>query len=372
MDWRRTGFAGPGICAILLVGAITVLATAPALAAGTSATAGPSTAQADCLFSWAEAVYPSAFAPSATPSQSQSFGPYYFRYYSLTNAYLGVSSGDTHVYYLGLLSSDALLDLGAAAGWLDQAGCATTPGGPPTSTGTRPLNDTGIVLFANATSHSLTSEPADYPGQDARYGRDVQAAAGQLVKIGGGSKGFDFTKIANNGSELPAVAALGVGASDWGCTRDNVTGLIWEIKTTSGLRSQSHTYTWYDSNNATNGGSAGYASGSGYASGGSCFASDRCDTEKFVQDVNVAGLCSHNDWRLPSADELMSIVDYGNDTPLAIDSGWFPNTIASVFWSASARAKISSDAWYVVFDYGLVGWGYKGYANRVRLVRAGQ
>lgn len=169
------------------------------------------------------------------------------------------------------------------------------------------LNDTGVVTFATTTSTTLTTEPFDYPGQDARIGRDAQAMAGQLTKVGSGPKGFDFTKIANNGSELPATAELGSGPNDWACTRDNITGLVWEVKTTSGLRSGSHTYTYYNSNTSTNGGYAGPASG------GTCETPGRCDTEKYTQDVNAAGLCGRSDWRMPTFNELVSVADFGSD-----------------------------------------------------------
>ena len=229
------------------------------------------------------------------------------------------------------------------------------------------LNDTGITTYGDATSNSLTTEPPDYPGQDARFGRDAAAAAGKLPKVGAGSKGFDFTKIANNGSVLPASAVLGQGSSDWGCTYDNVTGLMWEVKVNdaSHLRHMNWSYTWYDSNASTNGGSVGTASA------GVCKTTGRCDTEKFVQDVNAAGLCGHSNWRMPTRKELISIVDYGRYNP-AVDAGWFPNTLASVFWSASALAYGSSNAWLVYFNFGHAHYDGKGNGGQVRLVRAGQ
>ncbi len=233
------------------------------------------------------------------------------------------------------------------------------------------LNDTGITDCYNDSAVVTTGVEADsgtHPRQDCRYGRDAAARAGNLTKVGGGSKGFDFTKIANNGSVLPASATLGSAPTDWACTKDNVTGLIWEVKTTSGLRSQSHTYTWYNSNAATNGG------GAGTASGGTCATTGRCDTEKFVADVNAAGLCGATDWRMPTTNELMSIVDYGIAYPgPTIDTTWFPNTPASYFWSASASSGYSNGAWSVYFYYGYAyGYGKGGYGVQVRLVRAGQ
>lgn len=79
------------------------------------------TSTADCLFNWAEANYSSLFAPRG--ARSSTFGPYTYRYYSQTTAYLAVSSADNHLYYMGSLSRNAVLDLGAAAPWYAQAGC---------------------------------------------------------------------------------------------------------------------------------------------------------------------------------------------------------------------------------------------------------
>ena len=75
----------------------------------------------DCLFNWGESNYPDLLAPRGT--QSLSYAPYYYRYYSQTSAYLGVSSNDSHLYYLGPLSSNTLLDLGAVSKWHATAGC---------------------------------------------------------------------------------------------------------------------------------------------------------------------------------------------------------------------------------------------------------
>lgn len=77
----------------------------------------PSAAQSDCLFSWAERNYPQLFAPAAT---SQTSAPYYYRFYSGTQAYLGTASTDGNVYYL---KGGRLENVGPASGWLVTAGC---------------------------------------------------------------------------------------------------------------------------------------------------------------------------------------------------------------------------------------------------------
>ncbi len=195
------------------------------------------------------------------------------------------------------------------------------------------LNDTGFTTCADAAGALVSCTAASaVPGQDARYGRDAAAGTSALTKVGGGANGFDFTKISNAGAVLPATAPLGTAAGEWGCTYDNTTGLMWEVKTASGgLRHLNHSYTWYNSNAATNGGILGVANG------GSCFATGRCDTEKFVQDVNATNMCGRIDWRIPSVRELFTLVKLAGPS---IDSAYFPNT-ATQYVSASSPVNVA-------------------------------
>ena len=79
----------------------------------------------------------------------------------------------------------------------------------------------------------------------------------------------------------------------------------------------------------------------------------------------------HTDWRLPTEDELISLVDYSKSDP-AINTSIFPTESASYFWSASAYAGYSGNAWDVNFYVGLAYYSYKSSSYQVRLVRAGQ
>ena len=230
------------------------------------------------------------------------------------------------------------------------------------------LNDTGFTTCADAAGATVSCTAASaVPGQDARYGRDAAAGTSALTKVGGGANGFDFSKISNAGAVLPATAPLGTAAAEWGCTYDNTTGLMWEVKTaTLGLRYWGNAYSWYSTNSATNGGGVGYSS----AANG-CYSSGRCDTEKFTQDVNAASMCGHGDWRMPTFRELHSLVRLGAYP--TIDSGYFPNTRTDYYyWSGTPSASASGLAWLFRFGDG-VGNLYGQNANwAVRLVRAGQ
>mgnify|MGYP007050450026 CR=1 FL=1 len=158
------------------------------------------------------------------------------------------------------------------------------------------LNDTGQTTCYDDTQ-AVTPEPSTHPRQDCTIGRDAAAAAGVLTKVGGGRAGFDYTKIANDGRELPADAVLGSGPGDWACTRDNVTGLLWEVKTDDGgLRDRDWTYTWYDDIHTDNNG--GNPGSLGSDTCGGTLPNSQCNTQAYAAVVNARGLCSFNDWRL--------------------------------------------------------------------------
>ena len=228
------------------------------------------------------------------------------------------------------------------------------------------LNDTGItdcldpvrgVRVACASTNAL------YVAQDGMFGRDFNATSNSNAD---GAVGFSFTKISNGGNELPATAVLGSGLTDWACTLDNVTGLMWEVKNAAGMRNASHRYSWYSSDSSNNGGSVGISSS------GTCATSGRCDTEKFVQDVNLGGLCGHSDWRMPIVTELSGIVHF--ELGAAVDPVYFPNTAFPnyAYWTASALAGDSSRAWLIVFNLVQFVTDVRDTGHSVRLVRSGQ
>ncbi|HEY8519937.1 MAG TPA: DUF1566 domain-containing protein [Gammaproteobacteria bacterium] len=244
---------------------------------------------------------------------------------------------------------------------------AVTLAGRIANTATRALNDTGADPCADQTD---CPEP-DVAGQDAESGRDAAARAGTLVKSGGGAVGFDFTKISRAGVPLPADASLGPELSDWACTLDHVTGLLWEVRPDepAGLRHRGHRYSWFAPDTAANGGNAGTENG------GACVGST-CNTHAYAAVVNAETLCGFDDWRLPTAAELTSLVHHGRAAP-AIDVDYFPDADVpagddALYWTATPSAADSAKAWAVDFATGELVSAHKSYPARVRLVRAGE
>jgi hypothetical protein len=91
-----------------------------------------------------------------------------------------------------------------------------------------------------------------------------------------------------------------------------------------------------------------------------------CD-QAIALDSNVAG---SGDWRLPTVEELQTIVEYQVFNP-AVNSNAFPNTPPSAFWSSSEAAYDAFYAWTIHFANGFSNWRHKRQRFEVRLVRDG-
>lgn len=92
------------------------------------------------------------------------------------------------------------------------------------------------------------------------------------------------------------------------------------------------------------------------------------DADAACRSLNLAG---HQDWRLPTIQELLSIVDYERKEP-AIDTALF-DCEPSWYWTSTPAAASPADcAWFVYFGDGLSNWNSRGADCYVRAVRPGQ
>ena len=79
--------------------------------------------------------------------------------------------------------------------------------------------------------------------------------------------------------------------------------------------------------------------------------------------------CTKEGERLPSLQELVSIVDYSKESP-SINEVYFPNTFSSYYWSGTKYS--ATYAWVVRFSDGFVNYYSKTSSLYVRAVRASQ
>ncbi|MFY9329422.1 MAG: DUF1566 domain-containing protein [Georgfuchsia sp.] len=258
---------------------------------------------------------------------------------------------------------------------------ALTTTTPAAATGL--LNDTGITASQcyQAGSDTLVScasaaAIALSPTQDGMVGRDANPASNDNAD---GKLGFSFTKIGMDGAALAIQngtydeAGSEAAGTHWNCVVDNVTGLMWEVKTADGgLRDLNKSYTNYD--DVTQ---AQKYNGTTYVNPTQAEIDAATNTVGFVAAVNAltgtSRLCGATDWRLPTPDELQGIVDYSVAYPgPTIDGNWFPNTQGWAFWSSSPNAGNAGSAWSVHFYVGYVDYYLRYVTLPVRLVRAGQ
>ena len=135
---------------------------------------------------------------------------------------------------------------------------------------------------------------------------------------------YHLTKMTADGNSLLAWQG------PWQCVVDKRTGLVWEVKTDSeNIHDGYWSYSWFDG-------------ADGVENFGDCyFKKDRCDTNDLIEQTNQEKLCGFGNWRLPTPEELSSLVDQhhkpGHQT---IDLNYFPHTKAGDYWTSRNQVSL--------------------------------
>lgn len=143
-----------------------------------------------------------------------------------------------------------------------------------------------------------------------------------------------YTKLDENGDPLPE------SADEWAMVRDNERGLIWEIKNRD--RDSAHFYAqrfaWEDLQ------------------------------EGFIDPLNEGTFGGFSDWRLPTAEELSTLMIPSTRVPM-VDIDLFPYTRPDSYWTGLFRTDTPDYACHVDFYLGNVHYSPKSQKNYARAVR---
>jgi hypothetical protein len=139
-----------------------------------------------------------------------------------------------------------------------------------------------------------------------------------------------------------------------GTVTDNLTGLVWEKKTSDGsIHDKDNLYTW--------------STAFPWVENGTVFS-------EFLSGLNAGGgFAGATGWRLPTFAELQTILlpeKYPCTTSPCIDSTFGP-TQPYFYWSATALGGFPGFAWIVSFVSGSVGYDFETDTLYARAVRGG-
>ena len=147
-------------------------------------------------------------------------------------------------------------------------------------------------------------------------------------------------KVDQNGDRLSD------DSQTWECVEDSDTALFWQKRDPSSALHGHDSYTWYQPNH-TNPGQA-RSNPDLFGIDSSCYGysaddpSSYCNTDAFINRVNQSNYCGFSDWRLPKADELLSLVDpvlSGRPYQSAIDLRYFPFKESFAYWTDTVNAE---------------------------------
>ena len=182
------------------------------------------------------------------------------------------------------------------------------------------------------------------PGTAANKCVDTSQSSIDCVSV----DGINYPSSAQDStSSLPTYTATGTTPD---CMQDTFTGLMWELKSTDNTDFQyaDSIFSWYNPVENQNGGEAGTPGDS--SSCAAALDTFICDTNQYVIKANETGLCGFNDWRLPTLQELNTLVNYAYKTApddLMIDTAKFPNSFnvsdpgtAIPYWTSTPAAVI--------------------------------
>ena len=262
---------------------------------------------------------------------------------AITQPYEGsLHAGNDNIYFEGSATDpeDGLIASPSALAWTSDID------------GTIGSGESFVTKGLTSGLHSITLVATDSNGATGSDSLSIQVIAQKLPDTGQTvSYTTTFGEDADYTNNPPSYTKLDESARDldptantWAMVRDNVTGLIWEVKTTDGtIHDVERTYSYSDAKAI------------------------------FIENLNGAAFGGYTDWRLPTIMEFYTIVS-GAYTNLAMNQNYFPNRPDSTepwYWSDTLEYGSTDRPWVIDFASGKA-VGYEGTIYYVRAVRGPQ
>ena len=395
-QWKKNGTDISGATSIPYTIATTTMADSGAYSVVVTNSAGMATSKDATLTVTATAVAPAITtqpaAQTVTEGESATFSvtasgtaPFTYQWKKNGTDIEGVTTsshttdataiGDSGAVFTVVVSNSVgSVTSNGAALTVNAAAVAPAITTQPTALDVAPGNTATFTVTATGTtlSYQWKKGGTDIPGatsssyaisnttsaNDGVYSVVVTNSAGSVTSSNATLTVAKYSLVANGSGSTYATTD---------CVKDNNTGLIWEGKPTTGTRAGNLTYSNYDSitglQSAIN----------------TDVTQDHIDASTnsigHRNLVNTSALCGYTDWRLPTVVELLGLVDLTSTSTycpsscisIKIDGAWFPNSVASYYWSSSPAT--GNQAYRVGFEYGLSSSSSRGVAQLVRLVR---
>ncbi len=173
-----------------------------------------------------------------------------------------------------------------------------------------------VTAFAQQANKAALSAKEARTAAEQAQDATLESAAQVSAEIQLAESSKRYSKLDSAGNILPA------SATSWACVQENATGKVWESKTNdNGLRDRDWRYRHMHN-------SAGYASTRDSTGAILCQSLGNCDAYSYVNAVNNTGVCGRSQWRLPTMEELLGLVQINdNGQRPNIDLKFFPDTV---------------------------------------------
>lgn len=164
-------------------------------------------------------------------SGSMTLQQYYYRQYYGSNAYLGIDNNSQHLVYIGALSGNSFLDLGAVSAWLPQSGCSSSAPGTAVTTSFYNFNYLQNVNGVPVATGTIVDKGANVAGTVTFGAGGTTAAFTPQLNGEGYSWGSPMSYGNGYGSNpkdrnVPAVAAICQWVAGTGSARGKLTDVL--------------------------------------------------------------------------------------------------------------------------------------------------